>query len=186
MNNIKKLLIYPLSLIVFFGLTANTCDELGEKVALEVPFDMNEISFPVTASEAVFEQEVRQEVDLSKVDEIEKNKKQIEEATAQSITLGVTDNLAQGSAAATGHLDFTFADGKKHSTYILFKETDLKNLDGKTYTIDELDPSGDLKDSFSKAIKEGEKITYNYLYTTSGAVDYTVTATLSATLKVTP
>jgi len=181
MNNIKKLLLYPLALVVFFGFTANTClDSLGEELDITVPFKLDDTSFKVEASEAVTKEESKM-IDLSEVDKIEEYKDRIKDAKAKSISISVTDNL-QNDAVAEGDFKILYDGISFPLPEILGEGNNIMNYDGKTFTIEEIDPDGDLEGYLQTALLNGGQVIFIYDYETTGPVDYTVDIIIDAEL----
>jgi hypothetical protein len=118
MKNIKKLLIYPLAFVVFFGLTANTClDSLEENLTVDVSMDFVN-TFTLQLEEGVFRDTTDFDVNSP---EFQEYKDRIENFSADSLQFKVTDNLSGGSANVNDNnmkflfsnrnIDFPFANG---------------------------------------------------------------------------
>ena len=94
MNTFKNLLIYSISLIALFSLTAISCEDLSEEVTIDVPTDVTKVIRLAREESGGFV--VEQEVDLTS-DEFTERREQMKDFTVESISFEVVDNLEGGS-----------------------------------------------------------------------------------------
>lgn len=178
MKNIKKLLIYPLAFVLFFGLTANEClDSLGEDILpnIDIPIENNKTVTLKFSQEEVdaFEENgtiVYVELDLNDP-QLDEYRDQIESAKLSQITFTLRDLLEGGSARVQGNvaivfdptsdfdenmpLAFTYSKG-----YVLFQNfEDISVFDGEVYTGSDFVYSYPTLDSFPEpaTVEEFEK-----------------------------
>ncbi|WKK75753.2 hypothetical protein QYS49_30640 [Marivirga salinae] len=95
MNTFKNLLIYSISLIALFSLTAISCEDLSEEVTIDVPTDITKVIR--LASEEAGGFEIVEPVDIAS-EEFNERREQMKDYKIESITFEVVDNLAEGSA----------------------------------------------------------------------------------------
>lgn len=115
MKNIKKLLVYPLAFVLFFGLSANECFDGVEDLAnIEVPTEIDKSVEIVSDETGNFS---RTEIIELLSPEIQEYSDRISDFTAESLSITVTDNIAGGSDITSGSLIFEFGTQTRSVTF---------------------------------------------------------------------
>lgn len=189
MNNIKKILIYPLAFVLFFGLTSNTCDSLDDIAPdIEIPID-NVVVFNLEVTEEALAQSssfrVTEIIDPSSP-ELEKYKDQIEDFKLRDVELEVVDLLSGESEGQLEGmeigLDFD-RDGNAEAVYIF---TNIEDFDSRTLSLSDFDRGERVESAFRDAIENGQSIDLVVDARVGGPLHYQITATISGTTLVSP
>lgn len=176
MNNIKKLLIYPLAFVLFFGLTANECLDAVEDIAIDVPTEIVE-TFTIQVPEAgVFT--YPHEIDLNSP-EVQEYRDKIESFEVSSISFDATDNISTGSSICGYiNMDFGVQNLPFGSMYLeeAFESITLNMINQvKGYIETRVVNPADASDGMINMELSGEAV--------DGPIDVTVTMTIKGTLK---
>lgn len=176
MKNIKKLLIYPLAFVLFFGLTANECLDAVEDIAIDVPTEIVE-TFTIQVPEAgVFT--YPHEIDLNSP-EVQEYRDKIESFEVSSISFDATDNIPAGSSiCGYVNMDFGVQNLPFGSMYLeeAFESITLNMVDVlKRHVEDKVVNPADASDGMVNLELTGEAV--------DGPIDITVTMTINGTLK---
>jgi len=177
MNTIKKLLIYPLALVLFFGLTANEClDGVEDLATIEVPTDIDE-TFEVKSDETGSFS--RTETIELLTPELEEYSDRISDFTAESLSVTVTDNIEGGSANTVGSLTFEF-DGTSQEIPFDAQNEFIPTLEGLN-----LGNVSGLKAYLESVLESGaagiddEEVNVIFDAESEGSFDYTVRIVIS-------
>ncbi|ADR21550.1 hypothetical protein MATR_08200 [Marivirga tractuosa] len=178
MNTFKNLLIYSVSLIALFSLTAISCEDLSEEVTVDVPTDLTK-TFRVSSTETgAFE--IVEQVDLAS-DEIAERREQMKDFTVESFNFAVVDNLEEGSGIPT-NLELLFYAGDNRvgtGTGILSGSTfeeQLNSLSSEYVT--------QLKNAVETyVLDDGTLLEITLEGFADVPMDYTVTFTMEATIE---
>lgn len=177
MKNIKKLLIYPLAFVLFFGLSANECFDAIENIAIDVPTEIVE-TFTIQVPEAgVFT--YPHEIDLNSP-EVQEYRDKIESFEVSSISFDATDNIPTGSSIC-GYINMDFGGVQNlpfGSLYLeeAFESITLNMLNTvKDYIEATVVKPADASDGMVNLELTGEAV--------DGPIDVTVTMTIKGTLK---
>jgi hypothetical protein len=186
MKNIKKLLIYPFSFVVFFGLTANTCLDSVENLTVDVPTTIED-SF-----EIVVEQEgeffITKEIDLNNPD-IKEYEDRIKAFEVSEMVFDATDNLPEGSGGFENTtFDFFIDTGSdREQTKIQFNGPDVgaKFESFSTQTV--LVYAGYIEQYITDRAKTGTGVVRIEIagYAT-GPINETINMTIDGVLKASP
>jgi len=181
MNNIKKLFIYPLAFVLFFGLTANTCLDAVENLTIDVPTDFVE-TFEISITESG-EFSVSKDMDMTS-DEVQEYRDKIENYTVEDIKFVVTDNLEGGSALSDNAvLSFIYANDplrlifqNNENIKTRLEGTTLADLEGLKQMVEQivLDRNADVADPTIVVEFKGDA---------QGPIDYTVEVTIFGVLE---
>jgi hypothetical protein len=181
MNNIKKLLVYPLAFVLFFGLSANACLDAVEDLTIDVPTDFEE-TFEISITEEG-EFSVSKDMDMTS-DEVQEYRDRLENYTVEDIKFEVTDNLEGGSAISdntvlsftydTDILNFNFGDNTNIKTAL--EKITFAELQGLKQLVEQLviDPNADVANP---------AIVVEFRGDAQGPIDYTVEVTIFGVLE---
>ncbi|MBK6266368.1 hypothetical protein JKA74_15085 [Marivirga sp. S37H4] len=179
MNTLKNLLIYSVSLVALFSLTAISCEDLSEEVTVDVPTDITK-TFRVSSTETG-DFVIVEEVDVSS-DEFNERREQMKDFTVDSFNFAVVDNLAEGSGIPTD-LQLQFYAGQTRVS------TGSGVLSGSTFEeqLNSLDPEyvRQLKEVVEVYVLDDPNPFMEITLTgNAGApMDYTITFTMKATIE---
>jgi|GEM_PF-3903491 hypothetical protein len=180
MNTFKNLLIYSVSLIALFSLTAISCEDLSEEVTIDVPTDVTK-TFRISSTETgAFE--IVEQVDVAS-DEIDERREQMKDFTVESFNFAVVDNLAGGSGIPT-NLQLMFDAGDTRVS------TGAGVLSGSTFEeqLNSLDPEyiRQLKEVVEVyVLDDGSLMNITLNGDADAPMDYTITFTMEATIEAT-
>lgn len=180
---LKKLFVYALAFVGTFSLTAISCEDATEDLAINVP---SEVSKTIRFQSDVAENfELSQLIDLESEEYLE-NKEKIKGAKVNEITFTVVDNLPGGSAIPT-NVKFMLTNQPGNSL---------------SYSVENPGTLQEQFDEFNSVLSEDifEYVEFSYFTpgegdyerfmnlifsgTSSGPMDYSVTMTIDATLEV--
>ncbi|HET8860627.1 hypothetical protein [Marivirga sp.] len=178
MKNIKKLLVYPLAFVLFFGLTANECLDAVENIAVDVPTEFEE-TFTIQVPEAgVYT--YPHEIDLNSP-EVQEYRDRLESFEVSAISFEVTDNIATGSSLSKD-TKMVFSQARTlpfPGTIELKEKLESLTLNGlevlKEYLEDTVVKPADASNGMINLELVGEAV--------DGPIDITVTMTINGTLK---
>ena len=189
MVNIKKLLIYPLTFVLFLGLSSNACDSPEDLVSIiKIPFD-NVVEIEVVVSEEDLAANeggtftIVETINLGNDLVLDVYQDIIEDATLEEVVFSIEDRLPAGSADAqfTFVIDFGEGAGGWDYNYIL---TSMNDLDGLVLTASDFSGAGDLEEDFKAALLAKEPMLVGLEGIPSGVMDYKVIAIVKTTTKV--
>lgn len=177
-NNIKRLLVYPLALVLFFGLTANECLDAVENLTVDVPTTIEE-SFELKVDEAG-DFEFIDKLDLNSP-EVEEYRERIQNFNVTDVNFTVVDNIQSGSASINSFDVRMIADGRNFN---MFLNGDSESLirTFEEVTAEDLER---LKDHFGSLINDVEDPNVDFVATgtASGPAHYTITMTIDGVLE---
>jgi len=177
MNNIKKLFIYPLAFVLFFGLTANTCLDAVENLTVDVPTTFEE-TFTISVTESG-EYDIVKEIDMNSP-EIEEYRDRLENFTVNDVSFSVVDNAGAGSANSNNtEVIFSTAGGK---TIFSFGNVNLEQI-LQGLSLDSLEGLKELLEEYVLDKASDGKVDINFVGDAQGPIDYTVTITIDGVLE---
>lgn len=177
MKNIKKVLVYPLAFVLFFGLTANECLDAVEDLTVDVPTTIVENFELVIPEEGPFEQV--DVLDLSSP-EVQEYRERIENFTINDIKFEVVDNLSDGSAETSR---FTFGVKIDGNEIILVSDEAADIAE----SLEEISPDSldDTKAGMEGLLKTADdpKVDFFLAGNAQGPIDYSITVTIDGVLE---
>lgn len=177
MNNIKKLLLYPLAFVIFIGLASNACEDAVENLAIDVPTTFDE-TFTVTVTESG-QYIIPEQIDMNSP-EVQKYRDRIENFTVNEVSFSVVDNL-EGGSAESNDTGVAFRTAERRIEFALGYVNLKQRLEGLSLA----DLEG-LKKLLEEYVIDGASdgiIDINFLGDAQGPIDYTVTVTIDGVLK---
>ena len=170
---IKKLSIYSLAFVAFFGLSSNACENAEDLLDIDVPTTIKK-SFVITTNEAE-EKSFTQTVNPADED-IEEYRERVKSISADRLLVSVTDN---GSDGNTGSGELTIIAGG--SSFSVGQVEDINQLDGL-----EIQLTGDLKDAITSSLENFQEFDVEFLVSSDGAINYNVDVTIEGLLTASP
>lgn len=181
MNNIKKLFIYPLAFVLFFGLSANACLDAVENLSVDVPADFVE-TFEITISETG-SYLIEKKLDMTS-DEVQEYRDKIKSYTVEDIKFEVTDNIAAGSGNSSNSL-MTIMYGNATAKVSFANRPNIKT-GLESLTLNQLEGFKDFIESYvvdRNTDTSNSDIVLQYEGVAEAPIDYTVVVTISGVLK---
>ncbi|MGM0579791.1 MAG: hypothetical protein ACQETL_03875 [Bacteroidota bacterium] len=171
MNTFKNLLIYSVSIIALFSLTAISCDDLGdvELPDITAPMDIERTYVLDTAEAGYFS--VYETIDPA--EDLAEYKDRIKSAEIEKVSIEITDLLDGNSASTDGLLIiYDMSSGLPEEVF----KTDLPDFSTVTETI-EIEIDSETKEYLKNAVEEDEKIDVGFDLLANGPVEYQVDIT---------
>lgn len=178
MNTFKNLLIYSVSLVFLFSLTAISCDETEDLLDIDIPTTIDE-SFVITTTEAkdtTFTETVN-----PTSEEIEEYKDRVKSISAEKLTIYVSDNGSNGNTGS-GELILDFGPGQR---FPLKSVSDINDLDELEIDLTTSNLE-DLQSAIIAELEAGNTFDVNFALSSDGAIDYTIRIVIEGVITASP
>ncbi|MBK6265614.1 hypothetical protein JKA74_11245 [Marivirga sp. S37H4] len=167
MENLKKFLVYSLSIVALFSLTAISCNDTDSLLDVSVDSTISE-SFHVATNDAgdtLIVQTIDPSEDLSDYED------RIKSFSAEKVTITVTDNLSNGNTAS---LTLNMSDFEAATGPTIYEVGNLLQLTEET----EIDVPSSALLEIVNYLETMEKFDLKADVTTDGPVDLTMKFTI--------